>query len=153
MSDRGLYLLILKLKRGQNIKAGRFRVTYFRPGYYLYVGRARRGFRARINRHFKKDKKTFWHIDYLLKKAPIVRALVKPASFNECRMTRVLCRILDNSYLPLPGFGASDCRCPGHLVYMAGKQDLKNIILTLKSELRMCDFTSWQQSRSRSKRV
>jgi len=91
-SDRGLYLLILRLSKGQTIKVGRLKETYFKPGYYLYVGRAKRGLKARLARHLKKNKKTFWHIDYLVSKARLVAILIKPGYFHECRMVFRLCQ-------------------------------------------------------------
>lgn len=106
------------------------------------MGRARGGLRARVNRHFKTDKKTFWHIDYLLKKAKIVEVLIKPRAYNECLLVDRLRRLLKNTSVPLPGFGSSDCRCQSHLVHLNREQDLINIVSTLKSELRMKSFSS-----------
>lgn len=140
MTGRGLYILILKLEKGQTIRIARWGETYFHLGYYLYVGRARRGLRARIKRHLKTDKKTFWHIDYLSKAAQIIEVLVKPGNFNECRLADRLRRTLKNPSLAVPGFGASDCHCPGHLIYLAEKQELESLILTLKQEAGLKDF-------------
>ncbi|MBC7350343.1 MAG: DUF123 domain-containing protein [Candidatus Aminicenantes bacterium] len=123
------------MKKGQAIKIGRFQETYFKAGYYLYVGRARRGLRARIERHLRAEKKTFWHIDSFLTKAQIIEVLIRPGSFAECRLACRLRQLLRNSVVPVPGFGASDCRCPGHLIYLSEKQDLKDVISLLKPAL------------------
>jgi len=119
----GLYILILRLNNGQNIKIGLLPEQYFDLGYYLYVGRAKRRLRARIKRHLSAKKKTFWHIDYFLRKAQIVDVLIKSGDLDECQMVRKLCQVMKKSVIPLPRFGASDCRCPGHLIYLPGEQN------------------------------
>ena len=59
IEDGGLYVLVLRLKKGQKIKAGKLPETYFSSGCYLYVGRAKRGLKKRLERHLRKDKKLF----------------------------------------------------------------------------------------------
>jgi len=135
MSDRGLYLLILRLEKGQAIKIGRFKETYFKAGYYFYVGRARRGLRARIERHLRVEKKTFWHIDYFARYARIYEVLVKPEAFDECETVRKLRQLINDSTFPLLGFGASDCCCCGHLLSLPPETDLSNLIEILGSRM------------------
>jgi len=127
MNDSGLYLLVLKLDRPQQIKIGRWPSTSFKAGYYLYIGRAKRGLQARICRHLKKTKKIFWHIDYLTRYAPIIKILIKPGAFDECAAARRLKNLLINSAIPLRRFGASDCRCQGHLLYLPASTSVKNL--------------------------
>lgn len=77
--------MFLRLEKRQPIKIGRFPETYFEPGYYVYVGRTRRGLKARIQRHLKKNKKTFRHIDYLTRKAQVTEILTKPGLLTSAR--------------------------------------------------------------------
>jgi sugar fermentation stimulation protein A len=124
IEDRGLYLLVLRLKKGQKIKAGKLPEAYFNSGCYLYVGRAKRGLKKRLNRHLRKDKKLFWHIDYLLRKAEVVDIWIKLNSYDECRIVRQIRKFIENSVVPQKKFGASDCRCPSHLLYLPDVDDL-----------------------------
>jgi len=127
MKDRGLYLLVLRLKKAQKIKAGKLPETYFSSGCYLYVGRAKRGLKKRIERHLRKNKKLFWHIDYFLRKAEVMDVWIKLNSFNECRIVRQIRKFIENSVVPQKKFGASDCRCPSHLLYLPEADDPKNL--------------------------
>lgn len=127
MRDSGLYILVLELKERQRIKPGRLPETEFERGTYFYVGRARCGLSKRLERHLRKRKKLFWHIDYLLRKAEVVNIWIKPNSFDECRTVRQIRKSVKDSIIPLKKFGASDCRCPGHLIYLPEVEDLENL--------------------------
>ncbi|MBC7361683.1 MAG: GIY-YIG nuclease family protein [Candidatus Aminicenantes bacterium] len=119
--------MILKLDKRWWIKVGRLPATCFEPGYYVYVGRAKRGLKGRIQRHLKKNKKIFWHIDYLTHYAQILNVLIKPGAYDECRTVRKLRKLIKDSAIPLRGFGASDCRCLGHLLYLPALTSIKNL--------------------------
>ncbi len=110
--------MVLKLKAKQNLSPGQLKTTEFKPGIYLYIGSARNGLSGRIARHLRMEKKTFWHIDYLLQKAQIEEVWVKRNVFDECQSLRDAKNLLKNSSFPLKKFGSSDCRCPSHLVYL-----------------------------------
>jgi len=125
--DKGLYLLVLRLKKGQIIKAGKLPETYFKAGLYLYVGRAKRGLQNRLDRHLRKEKKLFWHVDYLLQKSTIAEVWIKYGSFDECQVIRQIKELLRISVFPQKKFGSSDCRCPSHLLYLPEVDDLKDL--------------------------
>jgi len=125
--DAGLYLLVLGLKRGQTIKAGKLPETYFKAGLYLYVGRAKRGLRKRLERHLRKDKKLFWHIDYFLRVAKVMGIWVKINSLDECRTVSQIRKFSKKSEIPQKKFGASDCRCRSHLVFLPAAEELENL--------------------------
>ena len=94
---------------------GRLGAFRFPAGRYVYTGSARRNLEARIARHRRRDKKLRWHIDYLLA-APGVRVLsVRRSRRDECALNRST-----SGSIPVPGFGASDCRagCGSHLKYL-----------------------------------
>ena len=118
-------MLVIRLKKGQKIKVARLPETYFSSGCYLYVGRAKRGLKKRLERHLRKDKKLFWHIDYFLRKAEVMEVWIKHNSFNECRVVSQIREFLEDSVIPQKKFGASDCRCQSHFLYLPDVDDLK----------------------------
>ncbi|HOO04698.1 MAG TPA: DUF123 domain-containing protein [Methanomassiliicoccales archaeon] len=57
-----------------------------------------------------------WHVDHLLAQGqPVGALLVYSEARLECRLAEELSR-LEGVRRHVPGFGASDCRCPGHLL-------------------------------------
>ena len=93
-------------------KLGRF---LFREGIYYYVGSAQRNLSARLERHSKSRKPLRWHIDYLSTKAEMLGAItVIGARQRECELAKEIGEMFE---LAVPNFGASDCRCGGHLFY------------------------------------
>ncbi len=109
------YQLLIEVARPLRRAIGSLGTFDFSAGRYVYTGSARRGLEARIARHLRADKTLRWHIDYLLT-APDVRVIdVKRSSRNECALNRAL-----RGQVPVPGFGASDCRagCGAHLKYL-----------------------------------
>ena len=114
--DRGNYLLVLHLKRSANIRVGGLGRIFFHAGHYLYVGSAMNSLTQRIERHKRRRKKLFWHIDYLRDKAEFVTALpVRTSEQLECEMAAALNKI---SAWNVPAFGSSDCSCETHLFGM-----------------------------------
>jgi len=116
-NNMGTYILVIELTKTQNIKPGKLPRSEFQKGMYLYIGRARRALQARLKRHFRRNKKTFWHIDYLLKKAQIKEIWIKKDFFDECDTARKIREFLPSVLSAQKGFGSSDCGCPGHLFY------------------------------------
>ncbi len=113
--DSGLYIAVFYLPIEQRITIGRRGRYRFRPGVYFYVGSAQKNLSARIERHARTDKALRWHIDYLSVKAPMIGAItVSGSRERECQMAAELKGAYE---LVIPGFGASDCRCGGHLFY------------------------------------
>lgn len=101
------YLLIAQLPEDTEITVGKLGPLRFTKGFYTYVGSAPS--EKRLERHLRKEKKTFWHIDYLLEKAHVTRICLVEG--EECEVARRI-------NLPyVKGFGCSDCTCPSHLFY------------------------------------
>jgi Uri superfamily endonuclease len=117
---RGCYQLLLYLNRKSRIKIGKKGECDFPDGYYIYTGSALNGLEGRINRHLRKDKKNFWHIDYLLPHCKILKVIQYNQNHKneatECELNKKLLR-KKNSVVVVKRFGSSDCRCPSHLVY------------------------------------
>lgn len=114
-ADIGLYVIILSLKNGGRIRVGALGVKDFPPGAYLYIGSARRGLHARVRRHERRIKPLRWHIDYLRRKSVWEGAVLYPGMLDECALARKI-RIETAGEVACKRFGASDCRCEGHLI-------------------------------------
>ena len=113
--DGGIYIAIFYLPKTQDIHVGRLGRIHFREGIYFYVGTAQQNISARLERHARKKKPVRWHIDCLSLKAKMLGAItVAGPREYECELANELREIFEPA---VPGFGASDCRCGGHLFY------------------------------------
>lgn len=111
---KGCYVLVIKLKKDMFIKTGRLGKIFFRKGFYVYVGSAMNNLEQRINRHLRRNKKTHWHIDYLLRHGEIKHVFYRESSKKEeCNIANKLMKVLSM----IPGFGCSDCSCKSHLFF------------------------------------
>jgi Uri superfamily endonuclease len=124
VSLRGTYALFLQLERDVPIAVGRLGTCCFPRGHYVYVGSAlgSGGLPARLARHHRQQKRLHWHIDYFLARAPIVGVQTDASGERlECAWAR---EWLDTpgAQVIAPGFGASDCACPAHLIYLGSVQ-------------------------------
>ncbi len=125
MSDTGAYVLHLSLNRPVTVRVPALGEHTLAPGWYIYVGSARRGIAARSARHERlartKRGKLRWHIDFILTHPNFV--LERTEAFpgvEECELSR---RIASQSGITVPirRFGSTDCRsgCPAHLYHSA----------------------------------
>lgn len=113
--DCGCYLLEIHVGQSIDIEVGSLGGIRFHEGYYLYVGSAKRGLKARIARHLRKRRKTLrWHIDYLRAHTTKPKAVFLYGTLDEHRLARELEPIADGS---VPRFGASDSPESSHLFY------------------------------------
>jgi len=99
------YILEIWLQRGETIRIGKLGEFYFPQGSYLYLGSARRNLRQRIERHLRKEKKRFWHVDYLLPYGSISGVWIGEVAEED--MGEILEQWLK---APVQGFGSSDTR-------------------------------------------
>lgn len=100
------------------LQVGALGNVFFRNGLYAYVGSAQRNLEKRIERHLKRNKKKFWHIDYLTSDnfVGIVGVFLKKAEKSEeCRVAAKL----SESEVPIENFGCSDCGCTSHLFLLS----------------------------------
>jgi sugar fermentation stimulation protein A len=113
--ESGLYIAIFRLTRAQSILIGKLERFHFRKGVYFYAGSAQRNLSARLERHSRKAKPARWHIDYISAQAEMLGAItIAGPRERECELAKELAGMFE---LAAPGFGASDCRCGGHLFY------------------------------------
>ncbi len=120
--NNGSYVLVLKLDQPCRIEAGKVPRRQYPKGLYFYIGRAKRHLRGRLARHLRTEKKLFWHIDYLRRNAQIKEIWWRPGYFNECQLASDIIGMCGKDSFPIPGFGASDCRCSSHLIQYSGKE-------------------------------
>jgi Uri superfamily endonuclease len=111
---KGIYVLLIYVKNPTHINVGKLGAVTFTAGLYAYVGSAQNSLEKRVERHLRKHKRHFWHIDYLLSQDDITvpQVLYKAgAKEEECRVAKSL--VAKNE--PFRSFGCSDCRCESHL--------------------------------------
>jgi Uri superfamily endonuclease len=102
------YVLILKNRVDREIEVGKLGMIKFSKGHYFYVGSANNGI-GRIKRHFRREKKLKWHIDYISAVFEVIGAVILRA--EECEVAESF------TFEGIKGFGCSDCRCRTHLFY------------------------------------
>lgn len=120
--DKGIYVLVVETRKKLDITVGKLGMMTFMPGKYLYVGRAKQHLNGRLKRHLRKDKKRFWHIDYLLHESQLEEIWIKRNFFDECRTAASIQALFKESAHFIRGFGSSDCQCPGHLIHLPGQE-------------------------------
>jgi len=134
----GAYAVVLALDSACTLRIGRLGRVRLMPGLYAYVGSARGpgGVRARLRRHFGQGgKASHWHIDYLVGRAPAVGAVIRYGRVRlECRWARRLARS-GLVHRVVTGFGASDCRCPGHLLFAPSPSAPQALLARLQAHL------------------
>ena len=125
---KGSYILLIKVDRLKNIRIGSLGIMEFRPGYYAYIGSALNTIEKRVKRHLSKKKKLFWHIDYLLQEAEVIKVFLLECSEKlEC----VIAGKMVKSFQEVPKFGCSDCRCKSHLFYHKNEHSIKVSIIEM----------------------
>lgn len=81
----------------------------------------------RIERHLRKTKQKFWHIDCLLDdgNVQVLKGFYKYArKSTECK---VASRIAERS-VSIKGFGSSDCKCKSHLFKIGDYRFLRELM-------------------------
>ncbi|HSD40720.1 MAG TPA: GIY-YIG nuclease family protein [Burkholderiales bacterium] len=118
-SAPGTYALILGNARPARLAVGRLGSIHLRSGVYVYVGSALGpgGLQARVGRHLDHTRAAHWNIDYLKRAADIVEVWYVLDSVRREHVWAEALGGLAGASIPMPGFGASDCRCTAHLFY------------------------------------
>jgi len=122
------YILLIHFDKACSIIVGKLGLVYFKKGYYLYVGSARKYIRTRLIRHLTRTKNKFWHIDYILSEPHptfIVDIMISPSPC-ECLISKELyqnghCKFLKK------GFGSSDCNCISHFFRIQEEDYIKSV--------------------------
>ena len=134
----GTYLIIITLPKDTTVMVGKQGLLHFKKGFYVYVGSALNGLDQRIQRHLRTDKKTHWHIDYLLPITEIVDIFYKENNRKEeCSIAQVL----ERNFTSIPGFGCSDCSCKSHL-FFGSSEEITQVATHLEMKLYQFDANS-----------
>ncbi|MBS7659305.1 GIY-YIG nuclease family protein [Candidatus Bathyarchaeota archaeon] len=131
---KGVYVLAILIRRDLTVKVGALGAIEFRRGVYAYVGSAQNGLEQRVKRHFMRNKRKFWHIDYLLSDpdAKILGVFYKEAGKEyECVTAQKMCE----AGLAVYKFGCSDCNCVSHLFLFRDFQSLVEVCSALNFSL------------------
>ncbi|WP_297495710.1 DUF123 domain-containing protein [Thermococcus sp.] len=132
---KGSYFLVIKLDEEKTIRT-KGKTFELLPGYYVYVGSAMNSLEKRVRRHFSREKKLHWHIDYLLKEARLLRAYLIPSE-ERPEDTRTIGDTKHGKHAPL--LGASDVNVATNLYHFDEEPDgvlidiLKNLGLSWKT--------------------
>ncbi|AAR38982.1 NEQ126a [Nanoarchaeum equitans Kin4-M] len=120
------YLLLIYLPRDTEIKT-KAKKFFLKKGYYVYVGSMKIGIK-RVIRHFKKNKKKHWHIDFLLEKAQPIFAILLDLEEKE------LSKLMENYGKPIEGFGNTDLDTKSNLFFLPSNEialDKQSIYITI----------------------
>jgi len=130
---KGIYTLVVRLKRDARCRVGALGNNCFRKGLYVYTGSARgeasTSLERRIQRHWSRQKRRFWHIDYLLglDDCSIIACVYSESDRDlECAVNRII-RNQVGGIFPVRGFGSSDCNCESHLMYVQSSNDVRTV--------------------------
>jgi Uri superfamily endonuclease len=122
---KGSYILLIELNEDKSISIGKLGNIRFNKGYYAYIGSALNSLNGRIDRHYRTEKKIFWHIDYLLEHAISLKAYYKQSKAKEeC----FLANNMSDKFTPIDNFGSGDCKCNSHLFYSTENSDFEKMI-------------------------
>lgn len=120
----GSYALLLYLARQTEIEVGKLGRFCFPGGYYLYFGSAMGGLKGRLARYLRAPTILHWHIDYLRHQSDLLELWWQQGQDRrECTWAATSLKVA-GARLPVPRFGSSDCRCPGHLVHFMACPDV-----------------------------
>jgi len=111
---KGVYVLVIQVDKDKRVNVGALGKSTFKKGLYAYVGSAQNNLEQRVKRHLRKEKRRFWHVDYLLDDGAtkVVEVFHKLADrTEEC----ALAKAIGQRGEPINGFGSSDCNCRSHL--------------------------------------
>jgi Uri superfamily endonuclease len=133
--DGGTYVLWLRLPSARRIVVGRLGTIDFARGCYAYVGSAQGpgGLAARVGRHLGGSARRRWHIDFLRRVAAPVAVWYHVSDRRLEHQWAAALAAMPGASLPVPGFGASDCRCHTHLVRFGRLPALRKFKQTLKN--------------------
>ena len=129
--DKGIYTLILRLRKSTSREVGRLGILHLKSGYYAYTGSARGsgGFK-RIDRHLNvlcgRNMTRKWHIDHLLPIVSFRCAVASPTDQDlECAVAKGIGLICEQ----VPGFGCTDCSCTSHLHFSSVYKDMLDTVM------------------------
>jgi Uri superfamily endonuclease len=117
----GTYALLLACPRSRKLRIGRLGERWIPLGWYIYVGSAfgPGGLKSRCLRHLRALRRLHWHIDYLRPAASLQDIWFTLDHVPREHLWAEIIAGLPGADIPIPRFGASDCRCRSHLFHFA----------------------------------
>ncbi len=151
LSTGGVYTLLLFLSKEITLEIGKLGNQKFPMGYYTYTGSALgKGsniLKHRLSRHLRKEKRKFWHIDYLLANENVsIEAIlvVETRKMMECEINTTI-KSLNQAVVQVKGFGSSDCKnnCKTHLLHFPEVDKVDLLVQKLVSDVnKLADILS-----------
>jgi sugar fermentation stimulation protein A len=143
LSTTGAYVLFLRVSEETVLNVGGLGTQKFPKGYYTYTGSAlgngSTNLKHRLARHQRKQKRLFWHIDYLLanKNVTIENTVAAETTKKLEGTINSHLKTLADTTINVNGFGASDCTnyCKSHLLHFLALNSIDNIVQKLISYL------------------
>ncbi|UCG90677.1 MAG: DUF123 domain-containing protein [Candidatus Heimdallarchaeota archaeon] len=139
-NSQGVYVLVFERICSLLIEISRFK-WLLKSEFYLYFGSARgktsTSLEKRLGRHFKGQKKIFWHIDNVTSHSDtkmISAYYTTTTGLTECSALQGFVQNFHNTEI-IQNFGSSDCKakCGGHLVFFSSNWavliDLENYFI------------------------
>ena len=130
---KGIYALIIRLNDDASVNVGALGKVSLGKGVYVYVGSAQTNLEQRVKRHQRKEKRLFWHVDYLLNSdnSKVEEILYMEGDKTaECQVAHEI----GTHGEPVTGFGCSDCHCKSHLFRVENYDFLLGQMQQLKME-------------------
>jgi len=124
---KGIYVLVVSVSEDINVNVGALGGVNFEKGLYAYVGSAQNNLEKRIERHLRKTKRKFWHIDYLLDDANVEVLKMFYENSRKSEECKVANKIGERG-VPTKGFGSSDCKCQSHLFKVEDSEFLREFM-------------------------
>jgi len=120
------------------VKIGRAGQAQIQKGLCLYtgsaLGRGASSLEKRVSRHYRKNKRIKWHVDFLTVRPEIVVkmavCLESPERF-ECQISQLITSKLHAKPVILHA-GATDCSCDGHLLFLRFAGDIGKVLSMLE---------------------
>ncbi len=143
-ANQGRYVLAVRMAEASALRIGALCRCGLEDGWYAYVGSGRRALRQRVDRHFalceEGRERKHWHIDYVLASsaARIDYAVLLPGfEGTECDLNMAVGDLF-GLHVPVPRFGASDCRagCPAHFWYSPAPIDPSSLLRLSRDAVR-----------------
>lgn len=110
---KGVYVLLFKITGDFSTVVGSLGKVCFEKGNYAYVGSAQSSLFPRVERHFARNKRLHWHIDYLTSSTVSkIKGAIYASTHGkefECLLGTKLSRLSFSK--GVPNFGSTDCKC------------------------------------------
>ena len=145
-SNSGIYILETYVPKYFSLGIPKFKNLIIYRGYYYYVGSAQKNLKQRIERHLRKDKKIYWHIDHITvpeqNRIKTVLIFEDKAKDYECSLVTEIENFYNLKH-PQMGFGNSDCnKCKSHLLYSKKRIDHNHLFSRYQSIVRFIPSSS-----------